>query len=91
MENEPDINLQTIYDPYESIKEWYNFEEPADVDWNFNQNDDHILPKEKFLDPRLAPKVIHEGKTPFKKTVPDVGRNDPCPCGSGKKYKNCHF
>ena len=19
-----------------------------------------------------------------------VGRNDPCPCGSGKKYKNCH-
>ncbi|MBX0357522.1 preprotein translocase subunit SecA [Halobacillus sp. Nhm2S1] len=20
----------------------------------------------------------------------DVGRNDPCPCGSGKKYKNCH-
>jgi preprotein translocase subunit SecA len=22
--------------------------------------------------------------------VPDVGRNDPCPCGSGKKYKKCH-
>jgi len=20
-----------------------------------------------------------------------VGRNDPCPCGSGKKYKNCHW
>ena len=19
-----------------------------------------------------------------------VGRNDPCPCGSGKKFKNCH-
>ena len=24
------------------------------------------------------------------RTVPKVGRNDPCPCGSGKKYKNCH-
>lgn len=24
------------------------------------------------------------------KTEPRVGRNDPCPCGSGKKYKNCH-
>ncbi|GIW53505.1 MAG: protein translocase subunit SecA [Gemmatimonadales bacterium] len=24
------------------------------------------------------------------KTVPKVGRNDPCPCGSGKKYKKCH-
>src|SRR3954466_2824744 len=23
-------------------------------------------------------------------TVPTVGRNDPCPCGSGKKYKKCH-
>ena len=22
--------------------------------------------------------------------IPRVGRNDPCPCGSGKKYKNCH-
>jgi len=23
--------------------------------------------------------------------VPKVGRNDPCPCGSGKKYKKCHM
>jgi preprotein translocase subunit SecA len=22
--------------------------------------------------------------------VPKVGRNEPCPCGSGKKYKHCH-
>lgn len=22
--------------------------------------------------------------------MPKVGRNDPCPCGSGKKYKKCH-
>jgi preprotein translocase subunit SecA len=27
---------------------------------------------------------------PIKNTGPKVGRNDPCPCGSGKKYKNCH-
>ena len=24
------------------------------------------------------------------KADPRIGRNDPCPCGSGKKYKNCH-
>jgi len=24
------------------------------------------------------------------RSTPKVGRNDPCPCGSGKKYKNCH-
>jgi preprotein translocase subunit SecA len=27
---------------------------------------------------------------PFKRDLPKVGRNDPCPCGSGKKYKQCH-
>ncbi|MEK7085905.1 MAG: SEC-C metal-binding domain-containing protein, partial [Patescibacteria group bacterium] len=25
-----------------------------------------------------------------KTSFPKVGRNDPCPCGSGKKYKKCH-
>ena len=30
---------------------------------------------------RQAPVTSHE---------PKVGRNDPCPCGSGKKYKKCH-
>jgi preprotein translocase subunit SecA len=24
------------------------------------------------------------------KVGPKVGRNDPCPCGSGKKFKQCH-
>jgi preprotein translocase subunit SecA len=26
----------------------------------------------------------------IKRDEPKVGRNDPCPCGSGKKYKKCH-
>ena len=26
---------------------------------------------------------------PIRRSLPKVGRNDPCPCGSGKKYKNC--
>ena len=26
----------------------------------------------------------------IKRDTPKVGRNDPCPCGSGKKFKNCH-
>jgi preprotein translocase subunit SecA len=41
-----------------------------------------------------APKVVEaneqRSKTPIVKTgLEKVGRNDPCPCGSGKKYKNC--
>jgi len=27
---------------------------------------------------------------PIRSSMPRVGRNDPCPCGSGKKFKNCH-
>jgi hypothetical protein len=27
---------------------------------------------------------------PFVREEPKIGRNDPCPCGSGKKYKRCH-
>ena len=29
-------------------------------------------------------------RQPLRRTGFKVGRNDPCPCGSGKKYKNCH-
>jgi SEC-C motif-containing protein len=29
------------------------------------------------------------GHTPYRREAPKVGRNDPCPCGSGKKYKKC--
>ena len=28
---------------------------------------------------------------PIRNIGQKVGRNDPCPCGSGKKYKNCHM
>lgn len=30
-----------------------------------------------------------EGHVTYKRDNPKVGRNDPCPCGSGKKYKKC--
>ncbi len=29
-------------------------------------------------------------RQPVRRTAPAVGRNEPCPCGSGKKYKHCH-
>ncbi|MFT4631488.1 MAG: preprotein translocase subunit SecA [Candidatus Azotimanducaceae bacterium] len=31
-----------------------------------------------------------EAQTPFIRREKKVGRNEPCPCGSGKKYKSCH-
>ena len=40
--------------------------------------------------PAAAPKADKTGKQEtVRRDMPKVGRNDPCPCGSGKKYKNC--
>lgn len=30
-------------------------------------------------------------KQPYRRDDPRVGRNDSCPCGSGKKFKKCHM
>ncbi len=43
---------------------------------------------------QATPGAMAQGAAPRNATVvrtyPKVGRNDPCPCGSGKKYKHCH-
>jgi preprotein translocase subunit SecA len=42
-------------------------------------------------DEALAEAATPEKKQmPQERAMPKVGRNDPCPCGSGKKYKHCH-
>ncbi len=41
-------------------------------------------------DEALAATGDTEEHKPFVRTGEKVGRNDPCPCGSGKKYKQCH-
>ena len=49
------------------------------------------VPKSSGPDPRqlLTNRGEERKQTPV--TVKDEpGRNDPCPCGSGKKYKKCH-
>ncbi|MDD3795762.1 MAG: DnaJ domain-containing protein [Lachnospiraceae bacterium] len=44
----------------------------------------HLVKSEK--DPLIFDSS--DGDT-YRRTEPKIGRNDPCPCGSGKKYKNC--
>jgi preprotein translocase subunit SecA len=38
----------------------------------------------------IEPRAAAPAPTPFVRAVPKVGRNEMCPCGSGKKYKHCH-
>jgi preprotein translocase subunit SecA len=43
--------------------------------------------KGQAVNPKEDSEVVKKKPKVNKETV---GRNDPCPCGSGKKYKNCH-
>jgi hypothetical protein len=60
--------------------------------WLSNNEEDELLPPEQFvpephfLEPRqnLAPV-----EKPVLRSAAKVGRNDPCPCGSGQKFKRC--
>jgi len=48
--------------------------------------------KAEFLrvnDTWLYEREARLGPAPIRSATPKVGRNDPCPCGSGKKYKHC--
>jgi len=38
---------------------------------------------------RLLETKLYGNATTFRRTLPKIGRNDPCPCGSGKKFKHC--
>jgi len=38
----------------------------------------------------MEPRSAAPAAAPFVRQVPKVGRNEPCPCGSGRKYKHCH-
>ncbi|MGZ3158859.1 MAG: preprotein translocase subunit SecA, partial [Burkholderiaceae bacterium] len=59
----------------------------ANVNYQHADFDENAAP-EDLLAPTANPDA---GKTqPLVNVMPKVGRNDPCPCGSGKKYKQCH-
>ncbi|HTG56718.1 MAG TPA: SEC-C metal-binding domain-containing protein, partial [Niabella sp.] len=47
--------------------------------------DDYAANENDYFDPS-APPVKQEPV----RVGPKIGRNDPCPCGSGKKFKQCH-
>jgi len=38
----------------------------------------------------MEPRASAPAVAPFVRQMPKVGRNEPCPCGSGRKYKHCH-
>ena len=54
------------------------------------QKDDYQQQAEQRTEAgRAASEAAQANNTPYR-AAKKVGRNDPCPCGSGKKFKNCH-
>ena len=68
----------------DSGEEWMSDEDEArmlaDIRENFAS---HLFDVRQYFFEKSIPGTV-------KRETPKVGRNDPCPCGSGKKYKSCH-
>jgi len=47
------------------------------------------LAKGETLDPHIRPMVFPPTRRQMRRNPPKVGRNELCPCGSGKKFKRC--
>jgi len=66
--------IVSIYDIYEDFKSWASYDDDSGFGF-VDEIDD-------------APNNAVSDGQPIQKPK-KIGRNDPCPCGSGKKYKNC--
>lgn len=69
---------------------------PDENDWlaqsNSDEDDEFDEAMEEFLmslSPKEFDQVMNGVEEPCVNLFPGIGRNDPCPCGSGKKYKKC--
>ncbi|MEO1272151.1 MAG: SEC-C metal-binding domain-containing protein, partial [Myxococcota bacterium] len=50
-----------------------------------------VEPKEAQGGNSPKPQSESNGVETVRRSIPKIGRNDPCPCGSGKKFKRCHM
>lgn len=77
----------TITDAWAAVRRWGFFDEQhpgRDLERlrNLERYEDELLGNPHETEQRAEPVT-------FRRETPKVGRNDPCPCGSGKKFKKC--
>ncbi len=72
-----DPEMDSWKEGIESFREYIDNFDPTEDNFDFDA-----------LDPDWIPSDMDD-PLPFADPWADVGRNDPCPCGSGKKYKKC--
>ncbi len=78
-----------VDDVFDEMSWWACFSETEMRD-DLPFTDDELPEEEDWDDPLQFPRL--QNQTSFSgycRKEPKIGRNDPCPCGSGKKYKKC--
>lgn len=85
-----------IYDHYQLVMaEWYGYETDEQREKRIAEMEQRIaaLDKEKAAEKEklrgIQQQLAEKNSSVKSKSVAKVGRNEPCPCGSGKKYKKC--
>ncbi|MEO6166646.1 MAG: DUF1186 domain-containing protein [Chitinophagales bacterium] len=87
-----EMELYGIFDKYNHFLSWLHGEpESEDINPFFNDlpeiaQTDHYREEHDYED---APFEVIASAQPYVRADPKIGRNDACPCGSGKKYKKC--
>jgi preprotein translocase subunit SecA len=61
---------------------------PDNIQYQHAEADDILHPEQAQQTPPMQEDQVKQ--EPYKRTNKKIGRNDPCHCGSGKKYKQCH-
>jgi hypothetical protein len=75
----PDDREYTLFgDTVAELSTWYGFSDQYKKDRERQREAEFALERDAIPQPRVNP-------------LRDVGRNDPCPCGSGKKFKKCRL
>ncbi len=81
--------LETALEPIRLFATERGFGELAEL------HDDEIELRQQAIEPAVRKLFLHfferrtQGKPDVIRATPKAGRNEPCPCGSGKKYKKC--
>jgi preprotein translocase subunit SecA len=80
----PLLSLEGVQTPEPGLSQDSD-EEGLEPDWDNPSPDEQEAVLELFRE--LAHRLRPQAMPP---RLEKLGRNDPCPCGSGKKYKRCH-
>lgn len=75
-------------------QDWLSFYDEDQIErrqkrWKKEEEEAMLMEEDEEIMKNAHEKVISSGIRPYIRDDAKVGRNEPCPCGSGKKYKKC--